>query len=267
MVRPFSMQMSLDEREIVYSMLEDILSSAYRKSLGLCLIATGGSALGSFRHHDFIPWDDDFDLGLNKSCEGEFVQVLESLQPELAFRRWAGWKIKVFRADGMQTNIGNYSWNWPYIDIALFETNATHRTEIPTSYNRQYSYPLSGVFPLLYRPFGRLWLPTPFNIHENLIVDYGPTDQCYMSGYSHILEGAGVSGKQPCRSLASKYAFVRRTLVGPIEGAEPKLVWVKETLFLATDNDSSSFKAIHSLILPAHIATVTVEPFSLYQNL
>ncbi|KAL3307491.1 hypothetical protein Ciccas_013992 [Cichlidogyrus casuarinus] len=265
--QPFSMQMSLDEREIVYSMLEDIFTAAHKKSLGLCLMATGGSVLGSFRHHDFIPWDDDLDLGLNKSCEEEFVKVLKSLQPKLAFDHTAGSTIKVFRSDGVRTNVGNYPWNWPYLDISLFAINVTHRTEIPITYDRQYSYPLATVFPLLYRPFGRLWLPSHFNIYQNIFLDYGPSDQCTVNGYSHILEDYTDLDEQPCRRLATEYAFVRRTLVGPIEGAEPKLVWVNETLFIATNQNISSFKAFHSLILPAHIDTVTVEPFGLHQNL
>ena len=53
--------------------MHDILLEMYQDLKTICdkydlkLIAGGGTALGAVRHHGFIPWDDDMDLGLSRN--------------------------------------------------------------------------------------------------------------------------------------------------------------------------------------------------------
>lgn len=49
---------------VLLSMYEDIY--AVCRKYGLTPYLVGGSALGAVRHHGFIPWDDDLDIGMTR---------------------------------------------------------------------------------------------------------------------------------------------------------------------------------------------------------
>ena len=51
-------------QEILFSMYQDIYAVCRKYNIIPFLV--GGSALGAVRHHGFIPWDDDFDIGMSR---------------------------------------------------------------------------------------------------------------------------------------------------------------------------------------------------------
>ncbi|MCH5174674.1 MAG: LicD family protein [Prevotellaceae bacterium] len=57
-----------DERQtlqnVLLGMYIDIMSACRALDIGCTLV--GGSALGAVRHNGFIPWDDDFDIGMTR---------------------------------------------------------------------------------------------------------------------------------------------------------------------------------------------------------
>lgn len=60
--------------EIQAVLLEDFITvSAIWKKYGYQFFLTGGSVLGAVRHNGFIPWDDDFDVGLPRGDYEDFI--------------------------------------------------------------------------------------------------------------------------------------------------------------------------------------------------
>jgi len=58
----------------------DDVMSAHR--LNLTYFLYGGSLLGSYRHHDIIPWDDDIDVMANVSDRDVIFAELIKLSPK-----------------------------------------------------------------------------------------------------------------------------------------------------------------------------------------
>lgn len=69
-----------DVQEYLLNMLKDIDEVMRKNSIPYFL--DSGTALGAIRHHGFIPWDDDADIGILKEDFGRFLEALEKDLPE-----------------------------------------------------------------------------------------------------------------------------------------------------------------------------------------
>lgn len=59
---PFEPQMSPGQLHVLLTLLDTFAGIMQEQSLADQWFIAGGSLLGSMRHHDLIPWDEDFDL-------------------------------------------------------------------------------------------------------------------------------------------------------------------------------------------------------------
>jgi lipopolysaccharide cholinephosphotransferase len=53
-----------------------------QEELKLVWFLDGGTLIGSWRHHGFVPWDDDIDVIVNNSQMGALLEKIKSLNPE-----------------------------------------------------------------------------------------------------------------------------------------------------------------------------------------
>ncbi|VDM24482.1 unnamed protein product [Hydatigera taeniaeformis] len=71
--------------------------------------------------------------------------------------------------------------------------------------------PLSDIFPLTYRPFGKHWYPAPRRPVTYLRTYYSANIQrCSSHTWSHALEKPIPEEHIDCRKLMQRYAFVHR---------------------------------------------------------
>ena len=63
------LKLQKEEKEI----LKDIHNAC--EKYGIHYFVAGGTLLGTIRHHDMIPWDDDIDLGMLREEYDKFIQI------------------------------------------------------------------------------------------------------------------------------------------------------------------------------------------------
>jgi hypothetical protein len=190
--------------------------------IGVTYFLYSGSLLGSWRHHDVIPWDDDVDIIVNVSCRAEFRHALVTMAPLYGVHE-AGPRLKFCSPDSRRHS-RLYPWGWPYVDVSFFAENETHVWDAAPEYQpRRYVYPKSDVFPLHRRPLAGLWLPAPRDSYASLRATYRSVIErkyCVSSEYSHkfeetlmVKEGEMASrwgSVVRCERLKDFYTFVHR---------------------------------------------------------
>lgn len=67
-------------QEVEHEIMMQIADICHRH--GLCYFAIGGTALGAVRHRNFIPWDDDIDIGMPRKDYEEFLRIAAQELPE-----------------------------------------------------------------------------------------------------------------------------------------------------------------------------------------
>ena len=65
---------------VEHEIMQQIAAICHRH--GLCYFAIGGTVLGAVRHQNFIPWDDDIDIGMPRKDYEQFLKIASEELPD-----------------------------------------------------------------------------------------------------------------------------------------------------------------------------------------
>lgn len=204
--RMFKSQLNPRERATLLTMF-GVVTNALRAS-NVTFWMDGGTLLGSYRHHNLIPWDDDVDLVLRQSHKPQARRAINALAPayqlfvEMGAAGSCELAWRVF-ATNASVPVTRKQYRFPTLDLHFYAQNASHVWLQPHNLWWNLVWRRSTVFPLYLRPFNRYWAPAPCNSSGYLIKEYGPqvTDVCRSPRMSHRNDIGQRQISMPCRML------------------------------------------------------------------
>lgn len=176
----------------------------------LTFAMSDGTLLGSWRHHDIIPWDDDVDLMMPIEDQLSFLRALAKLKDTVVQFYLIEYPlnnqpyVKVFFQ--YTPLVAQTTWTFPFVDIFFYLTNETH---LWYSSHPDANMQVKHVFPLVMRPFGYFWLPAPQK--PQLIFKFDAQKECNGHWHDHRKEKRQVYLRRNCSDLIDVYPFVQRS--------------------------------------------------------
>jgi len=171
-------------KNIESEMLKSFIEVCER--LNLRYFVVGGTLLGAIRHHGFIPWDDDIDVGLPREDYEKFLQEAQSYLPKYYF-------VQNRKTDPELPN--NYAKirdsRTTFIENGVQHLNINHGVYI-------------DIFPIDFYPESK-WKQRVFDVKSKLL----------KIRIGHAFDFANTPKKSPFRKIARKVVSLFLVLVYP----------------------------------------------------
>ncbi|KAI8789234.1 fukutin-related protein [Biomphalaria glabrata] len=203
--------LSADDRQALLFVFQTFVRACLKFNVTFFLY--GGTLIGSLRHHDMIPWDDDIDVMVNTSQKEILRKALSSVGNDFQLH-FISYFSKFFWTKGH--TLRHLPYTWPFIDIFFFSENSTHIFDDEPVYRNTFSYNKHHIFPFCSRPFAGTLLPVPRNATAVVNQNYSPS-LCVSLAYSHKLDEVvpkTLWATIPCTELYKLYPFVFHQHIG-----------------------------------------------------
>ena len=189
------------------------------ETFNITYMLMGGSVLGSYRYHGFVPWDDDFDIQVKFSDKQVLKIALGSVPGYgLYFKDHSYWKFYCDNSDIKPTD----NWKWPFIDIFFFTDTKKYFYDNTFRWPRDF-YRLPDILPLQLVIFENMIMPAPRKLETYLKKRYDMQNPCVSNQYDHKRETSIRAARIPCSELRKVYAIVHRYKIGGVSYEELRL--------------------------------------------
>ncbi|CAE1149409.1 licD [Acanthosepion pharaonis] len=123
----------------------------FQKFINICsqdnitFFIQGGTLLGSYRHHGFVPWDDDIDVYVDSKDRKKLFCSLKKAAPMFDVRQYPRFQWKFYYTK--TPTLKAYRYRWPFVDIFFFSVEGDNIFDV-TSGRKNYVFKYNNVFPL-----------------------------------------------------------------------------------------------------------------------